>query len=241
MIRQLQPRGNRAAVCRATVLFVALALAAPATVWADDGADDEPGSTAAGDLDDEERNYSRFFTGAFTEYSLRLGLSRPTDADYDGWHLDAGFRHSFPFLVGDTRLAYRFDRLTPKDGADDLDGQLDQHGLGAYLALHPGFLFLLGNDWLAYTLASIYGEVGAGGQMGVLEVGDDYETGFAPFVSVGAGVDIPLWNADAGDVPWLNLTYRWHKADFGDSSESLEVDMHLWQIGVGWRINGLLY
>lgn len=213
-----------------------LLLGAPA-----DAADPVEPAPEAPEEQTEDSDYSPYFTGAFVEYALRGGASLATDAPYDGWHMDIGMRHSFPMLIGDLRVAYRFDRLTPSD--ESAPGAIDQHGLGAYLAIHPGYLLLLGNDWLSYTLASVFLELGAGAQASVLNRADDdsYETGFGPFTSLGAGVDMPLWDADGGHAPWLNIVYRWHIADFDGARETHDIDMHILQVGLGWRINGLLF
>ena len=187
----------------------------------------------------EHSEYSDYYTGAFVEYSVRGGASLATDAAYDGWHIDAGVRHSFPMLIGDFRIAYRYDRLSAGPSA----GPLEQHGLGGYLAFHPAYLLMLGSDWLSYTLSSIHLELGGGAKFGVLEPADggDFETGLGPFVSVGGGFDVPLGDPDTGAAPWLNFVYRWHVADFDGEVETFDLDMHVLQVGLGWRINGLLF
>lgn len=196
---------------------------------------------SAGDAPEApEPEYSQYYTGAFHEYSMRGGLTLPANSDYRGWHVDIGVRHSFPFLIGDFRVAYQFDRLESDEASQ---GPLDQHGLGGYLAIHPGYLLLLGSDWLSYTLASVHLELGGGAKMGVvqnLEAGD-FETGLGPFVSIGGGFDVPLGDPDTGAAPWLNFVYHWQVADFDDRVETFDLDSHVVQIGLGWRINGLLF
>lgn len=236
MYQTTLPAPARSWVLTLALTAASLLIGAPAD--AADPGEPEPKAEAE---QAETSDYSPYFTGAFVEYALRGGASLATKAPYDGWHLDVGVRHSFPMLIGDLRLAYRFDRLTPTD--ESTPGAIDQHGLGAYLAIHPGYLLLLGNDWLSYTLASVFVELGAGARASVLERADDgsYETGFGPFTSLGAGVDMPLWDPDGGHAPWLNLVYRWHIADFDGARETYDIDMHVLQVGVGWRINGLLF
>jgi hypothetical protein len=202
--------------------------------------------------DETAREYSRQYIGAFVEYSARAGASIATDAPYSGWNLDIGMRHSFPVLLGDFRVAYRYDHLTPTDAApenlaDDV-ALLGQHSLGGFLAIHPGYLLLLGSDQLSYTLASLHAEIGFGAQYSVfepsraaLDAGADYRTNIAPFVSLGVGLGIPLLDPDVGHAPWLHLVYRWHVADFDGDIETFDLDMHLLQLGLGWRINGLLF
>lgn len=205
-----------------------------------------------------DRNYSQGYTGAFVEYSIRTGLSIPTEAPYSGWNFDVGMRHSFPALLGDFRVAYRFDRLhgdagellNPQDPAEILrqPGMIDQHSLGGYLAIHPAYLLLLGNSKLAYSLASVHLELGFGAQYALLEptsaqrdLGEDYRSHVGPFVSLGGGFSVPLTNPDVGYAPWLHFVYRWHVADFNGEIDTFDINMHVVQIGLGWRINGLLY
>ena len=186
-------------------------------------------------------DYSQYYTGAFSEYSVRAGANFNAENAYDGWSLDLGFRHSFPMQVGDVRLAYQYDVLGEE--ADSLPGPIEQHNVGAYLAIHPAYLLLLGSDWLSYTVGSIYAEIGVGAQFGALERRSDgvFETDVGPFVTFGGGLDVPLWDPDVGQAPWLNIVYRYHVADFDRPSQTYDVDLHSVMVGVGWRINGLLF
>ncbi len=190
---------------------------------------------------DSPREYSRYYTGAFVEYSVRGGASLATEAPYKGWNIDVGARQSFPMLVGDFRVAYRYDHLTGT-GANT-PGPMEQHSLGGYVCFHPLYLLMLGSDWLSYTVASLYAEFGGGAQIGVLNRPDtgDYQTHVGPFVSLGVGLDMPLADPDVGYAPWLNIVYRWHVADFDGKVETFDIDMNVLQVGIGWRINGLLY
>lgn len=191
----------------------------------------------------ENSAYSDQFTGAFQEYSVRGAWSDGPATDYDGWSIDAGFRHSFPMLLGDARLSYRFDSLQPE--SQDLPGELERHAVGAHLALHPLYLALLGSDWLGYTIASLYFEIGVGGQYGILdarEIRGEYERDFGLFATLGAGIDIPLWDPDVGQAPWLNAVYRFQYSDFDrPDSDALVLRRHQFFVGIGWRINGLLF
>jgi hypothetical protein len=217
-------------LCAVAALLVGAALTlGSASAWADQRSQEA------------ESGYSPYYTGAFVEYAMRAGPNFATSAAYEGWHLDLGVRHSFPMLIGDFRLAYRFDRLTETDGSTP--GPIDSHNLGGHLALHPAYLLLLGNDWLSYTLASLYLELGAGAKFDVLDsrATGDFESHFGPWVSLGGGLDIPLWDVDKGYAPWLNIVYRWHVADFDGDVETYDLNMHLVQVGLGWRINGLLF
>lgn len=201
-----------------------------------------------------ERDYSKQYNGSFVEYSVRGGASLSSNTDYDGWNIDAGMRHSFPALLGDFRLAYRYDRLSPNSTASerrDAMGQLtaspliQNHSVGGYLGIHPGYLLLLGNSRLAYALASLHAEIGVGAEYTMVDPseaqGGDTQGELGPFFSIGVGLNIPITNADVGYAPWLHLLYRWQISDFIGETEPFDVNMHILQVGLGWRINGLLF
>lgn len=202
----------------------------------------------------DQRDYSKQYNGSFVEYSLRGGASLSSNTDYDGWNIDAGMRHSFPALLGDFRLAYRYDRLTPNSAArqrQDAMGQLtaspliQNHSVGGYLGIHPGYLLLLGNSRLAYALASLHAEIGGGLEYTIVDPseaqGGDPRGQLGPFFSIGVGLNIPITSPDVGYAPWIHLLYRWHVSDFIGDTEPFDVNMHILQIGLGWRINGLLF
>jgi len=168
----------------------------------------------------ESRNYSPYYNGSFVEVSVRG--AHVSNADVNTWGLDVGFRHSFPMLLLDSRLSWRLDWMTPGSR------HVLHYGFGA----HPLYMFLLGNSWLAYTISSLYLELGAG-----LEIHDYQETDLGLALTIGGGLDIPLWDADAGHAPWLNLLYRYHVSTLTPVGE----DTHLIFIGLAWRRNGLLF
>lgn len=190
---------------------------------------------------DSERAYGRFYNGSFVEYSVRGALARPTSTAYDGFSIDTGLRQSFPMLIGDTRLSYRFDSLF--DESTPTRNQVERHSLGLHLGVHPLYLFLIESDWWGYTLASLYLEIGGGVQYGVLDTGSDIDDDFGFFGTVGAGVDIPLWDPDTGKAPWLNVLYRYGGGRMQlqrKGGRALER-MHSVIAGIGWRYNGLLF
>lgn len=202
----------------------------------------------------EKRDYSKQYNGSYVEYSLRGGASLSSNTDYSGWNIDAGMRHSFPAMLGDFRVAYRYDHLTPKKAASERRNDMGQltesplfenHSVGGYLGIHPGYLLLLGNSRLAYTLASVHVELGVGAEYSVVAPseasGGDSRGNLAPFVSFGAGFNIPITSPDVGYAPWIHFLYRWHISDFNGDVETFDVNMHILQIGLGWRINGLLF
>ncbi len=174
----------------------------------------------------EPRN-ARPFNGSFQEWSLRGG---PTLGGLDGgWTADAGFRHSFPMYLGDTRLSYRF-------AGGGIDGEAHQiHGLHFTLGIHPFYLALLSQGLVSHFLASLHAELGLGAQLGV---GEGVAAGFAP--SVGAGFDLPITEANRGRGVWLNALYRrtWTTLS---GPESGRLHDHAFFVGLAWRINGPLF
>lgn len=215
--------------------FTLLLLLSAATTYAqnDSGADEDP----------QPSRYSDFFTGAFHEYSIRGALTGGPKTPYDGWSLDFGIRHSFPMLLGDTRLSYRFDSLT--SDRDSLPDTLEQHVFGVHVALHPLYLVLLGSDWLGYTISSLYFEIGGGLRYDILDAREsrgEYEHDLGLFGSIGGGFDIPLSDPDKGQAPWLNAVYRYEYGRFErPTGESIRLRRHGVFLGLGWRINGLLF
>lgn len=165
---------------------------------------------------ESQRAYSRYYNGSFWDVAARGGVN----SGVDGWALDIGLRQSFPMYLLDTRLSYRHDEF------DSCTGDEIHVGLG----LHPLYFALLGSDWLSYVFASIYAEVGAG-----IQLADGVDAAW----TLGAGVDIPLYDPDVGMAPWLNVLYRyeWTTAQLND----LDIDRHTLWIGLSWRVNGLLW
>ncbi len=163
---------------------------------------------------EDSRNYSPYFNGSFVEVSVR-GAQNFDDANSLGF--DLGFRHSFPMLLLDSRVSWRYD-----------DFDETRHGLHYGFGAHPLYMFLLGNSWLSYVVSSFYLELGAGV--------DFQSSGIGPALTLGAGLDFPLWDADAGHSPWLNALYR-HHWSFTEAS----IDTHMIFLGLAWRRNGLLF
>lgn len=170
------------------------------------------GSTA---FAEEKPLYTPYYNGSFWDVSVRGGQT-----DLGTTAFDVGLRQAFVMHLADTRLSYRRDLL---DGADS-----DTLHLG--FGLHPLYVALLGSDWLSYVVASFYVELGMG-----LTLLDGPNLSW----SAGTGLDIPLWDADTGMAPWLNLLYRyeWTTA----ALDGADIDRHTGFVGLAWRINGLIF
>ncbi len=177
--------------------------------------------------------YSDAYNGSFVEWSVR---GAPTTAPGTAWAVDAGIRQAFPFLLGDTRLAYRYDRSVP-EGYE----RIETHEIGVWGAIHPLYLLILGSDWISYVASSIYLELGLGGHFAIGTLPESNETDLGFTWSVGAGLDIPLSDPDNGWAPWLNLLYRYRGADFDGGLGEVELGAHAVFVGLGIRRNGLLF
>lgn len=168
---------------------------------------------------EESPDYSPYYNGSFVEFSVR---GAHIEGEQTAQGIDVGLRHSFPMLLLDSRLSWRGDWMAAGI----------RHNAHFGFGLHPLYIVLLGNSWLAYTISSVYLELGAG-----LEVHDYNPTDLGMALTIGGGLDIPLWDADAGHSPWLNLLYRYHASTFSDVGD----DSHLFFVGLAWRRNGLLF
>ncbi len=131
------------------------------------------------------------YTGEFQ--ALQVGAGPAFASAGPGVTFDVSARASTVLHLADVELGYRY--------ADIGDGPRT-HGLQAGLHVHPLFLFLLGNDTLAATLASFYVRVGAGGFVGRDAAGDD-----AADLSweLAGGFDLPLAPLPERPMWWLGL------------------------------------
>lgn len=197
----------------------------------------EPAVTAEENGDEDERRFSEEFTGAFIEPGIRASLSG--GPRFTAWGLDAGLRHSFPFLLGDLRLSYSYDRFSTHDAAAGPD--FNTHSGSLHLAIHPLYLALLWSDWWGYAIGSFYVEAGLGGHANVFETaGTPADPGF--HWSVGAGIDLPLADPDRGHAPWLHLLYRFRRRGVDTpGGERVPMKLHSGFVGLGWRFNGMLF
>ena len=175
---------------------------------------------------EEHRAYSPHFQGMFSEIGFRYGLLRLpehalTEADTFGTHA----RFAFPMSVGDLRLAYNFTRLPSSRRA---------HTLGIHLAIHPLYLLMLGSDWLSYVLGALYVDAGLGPHY--LSNANSSSL-WSTMLSLGAGIDIPLFSTHHGQAPWLNLSYQRQSSRLARDTE--RTRSHQLHIGLAWRWNRL--
>ena len=189
----------------------------------------------------KKRKYSRFFSGAFVEPSLRGSWTRSHDGNYSGFQLDGGLRHSFPMYIGDLRLAYTFQSLEPTES--NVSGSLEQHNVNLHLGVHPLYLLILGKSWTSQVLSAMYFEIGIGGSLGTLSVNDEFYTEPGYTWSTGLGFDFPLTDPNVGESLWLNTLYRVQFDDkhYEEIDRSRELTLHSVFVGLAWRYNGLLF
>ncbi len=184
---------------------------------------------------DDLRAYSPHYQGMFTEVGARYGLANVSSFG-QGDSFGAHARFAFPMGLGDLRLAYGLDRLTPSTITPQLTTTLQRHTLNLALGVHPFYLMMLGSGWFNYVIGGIYADVGAGPQFITSSARNDPGLHW----HYGAGVDIPLLDPDRrGHAPWLNLAYRRVRGDIDLPQSSVDLHTHIFSIGLAWRINRL--
>lgn len=180
------------------------------------------------------RAYSTTYQGMFTEFGARYGLAQADG--FEGDSISAHARFAFPMSVGDFKLAYSLERLDAPAITPQATTSIQRHSLNLALAVHPLYLFMLGSDWLSYAIGGLYIDLGAGPQLSVTP--DTSDPGF--HWHYGAGIDIPLFNPDKlGHAPWLNISYRRHRADLDLPTQSIDLHTHVIALGLAWRFNRL--
>jgi opacity protein-like surface antigen len=220
-----------------TVVLLGFTLSAPALA--------APSPTGPDSETSDSGQTGRAYNGAFFEPSVRGAFV--VGPDWRGWALDAGIRHAFPLSLGDLRLSYRFDRLTPQDDARSTAraiGPLQTHGVRAHLAIHPLYLFMFWSDGFGYLAGSFFLEVGLGLDVHTFEEDDADRSRNVRFGwSVGAGFDVPLMDPDRGSAPWLNIVYRYSRRSVnpGALGQTQPLKTHTLFAGVGWRFNGVIF
>lgn len=159
--------------------------------------------------------YSDHWTGAYLGVEAvggALWLTTRGLGSEPGWLVGARLRANHVMSLGDFALEYRV--AGHDTTADGVALDLTHHSVSLGVGLHPLFLLNLGNDWLSYTLASVY--VQGGLALDILEVRlgaqpSASEVGFGYFV--GGGLDMPLTQTDAAASLWLGLGYRHHRVE----------------------------
>ena len=185
----------------------------------------------AGDGASDGDGKGKAYSGAFLEPEIYLGGETSPRTDSPGFVLNTSLRHSFVFLLGDTRLSYELR---------EPGTQRTRHGLWLHGCVHPLAAFLLGSDWLRYVIASLYFEIGLGGLVHA-STGDVEATSPALGWSWGSGLDVPLGDADRGDLPWLHLVFRRSFDVSNSKGRTPKVRDDAFLLGLGWRFNGGLF
>ncbi len=182
--------------------------------------------------------YSSKFQGMFTEVGVRYGRTFAPHLS-KGQTLSAHTRFAFPMSIGDVRLAYTFNHLTPSSSQEA--SLTSQHQLGLHFAFHPLYLLMLGSNWLGYTLGAAYIDVGAGPQLANTSyAAHTSQRDAGLFWSVGAGIDIPLWSPEHGQAPWLNLSYQRQNTRYTlQPDTSSRLHHHNLMVGLAWKWNRL--
>jgi hypothetical protein len=105
--------------------------------------------------------------------------------------------------------------------------------VGGEIHLHPLFLFTIRNTRVWYWLAGIYGSVGMDLDITQFEdEGTELDFGW----HIGAGMDVPLTDPDAGSSLWLGLAYRLKFLEILDPHGiAADFDEHMLLLTIGYR------
>lgn len=173
------------------------------------------------------------YNGASYGPEVFAGFGSATLSDAQEASIAVGFRHSFPFLLGDSRLSYTLE--SPSTALN----RPDRHGLWLHTGLHPLAPAILGSEWMHYVLGSPYFEAGVGGLIYSPEFSADVASPAVGW-SIGAGLDVPLADPDQGEAPWLHLLYRFRNDATNDTSAAGRSRVNALYLGFSWRFNGTL-
>jgi hypothetical protein len=184
----------------------------------------------------------------------------PRDLRYDGNHIGWMVGATLPTLDAPIagldrsgaglRISGRISAITQFIDAN-LDLQIDRFGgpqasllrteLGTKLGTHPGFPFIVFNDWTNDVISGVHGYIGASLVRADLEgsaaVASTRQTGnravgWSPQFTCGVGADIPVSPRDRPHGWWLTVRYelrwmRWGEAlpawNMGDSQLVLQL------------------
>lgn len=195
-------------------------------------------STPVAAQESQTRRYGQHYNGSFVDFSARAAYEHVVSAPYAGWSWDVGLRQALVMHLLDTRLAFREERLSPRDG---VGGEaFVVRAVDVSTGFHPLYLALLLSDWLGYVAASLYVEAGLGAQFAAGQGGAESDAGFR--WHVGGGLDLPVTDPDRGWSVWLNGLYRFTWSDFDfDAGGELDLYHHSAFAGLSLRFNGLLF
>lgn len=177
--------------------------------------------------------YSNAFTGAFVELSARSAFSTLSKTKGESTRFELGVRQAFPMHLLDTRISMHSETFN----ISNTNSPIHIYGANISTGFHPLYLALLFENWLGWVLASIYLEGSLG--LNYSQMHEHQDFGFA--YSIGAGIDLPLWNPNDIWSIWVNGLYRYRRLDFDTPDREFELHNHAAFIGLGIRWNGLLF
>lgn len=164
------------------------------------------------------------YSGAFIGVEAGSGLAFSTDGREEaGFSARLALRASTVLQLADVNLGFDHERF---------EGPV-AYRLSLATQLHPMFLFMLGNDRLWMSLASIYLRLGLGASFlrgrGVDDWGGSWDWG--------VGLDVPLFDPDAGQSLWLGAEYR--RTSLLDPPPGHAEPGQTTSLRLGWRVNAL--
>lgn len=192
------------------------------------------------------------YNGAFVGAGLLGGVSILQDRRWDepvGWTVGAYGRIASVLSLVDVQLEYHaagHDIVSGPGAPADLT--LERHTVVTSFNLHPLFLSVLGNNWWSFALSGIYAQAGLSVEFSKYRTDAvDWRRSDTAFsLHIGAGVDVPLGDANGQGAFWMGAMWRWKfvymdpKLELAGESPD-ELNTHALMVTVSYRYNDLSF
>jgi len=202
----------------------------------------EPGD-AYYDTTVEHRRYSPNWTGAFVGGGLYFGLAsansdlidgRPRTPTLGGFLQFSSLNH-----VIDLSLGFHKHRYTSE--ISEVDATIHRNSLALTVALHPGFLGIIGGDRYSYSLANFAILIGPSVEWTNIQTAPHSERYRSPGWHVGAVAGTYLDSPNDGQSFWLEFMYRYNNTSGDHNSTFIErrhIREHWLLLRLSFRVNG---
>jgi len=182
-------------------------------------------------------NHTGLTAGVFT-----TALQRPiAGVAHRGYGFHIGARLASVLQIVDVEVAFEH---TSHGASDSSDAAWTRNELGLQGALHPGFPFAVFNSSFYDIVAGLHGYGGLsmvrgslrGDQAVAQASGDGHAfSSWSPCLSVGAGLDIPVWPRGGAHGLWLTVRYGLRWTGFGGHDPDLNVADSQAMVLLNWR------
>ena len=222
------------------LMCLALFLARPAVSLAEERPPLQTAPAPTADSAEAHRydgNHTGLTAGAFTT-SLQRPIAGIANRGY-GFHIGARFASVLQIL--DAEVAFEHASHGASDGSD---AAWTRNELGLFGALHPGFPFAVFNSYFYDIVAGLHGYGGLSMVRGSLRgdaavaqaFGDGHVlSGWSPCLTVGAGLDIPIWPRGGPHGLWLTVRYGLRWMGFGSHDPDLNMADSQAMVLLNWR------